>query len=372
MSSNVPELIATVPEGTPPSSASVQISNPLNKVGQSFKGNGYTVTSVKLRLSRSGDDGDGFFAACIYEATGEFGISDLPIGAPLAVSETKAYTDINTNAAWYEFAFPSGFKTVENKTYFIAFPHDGLGVDSANFIVVYYVTNASLFNGGRYVIFNNNFWSAPQSNRNMIFELYGVKPTFTVSYDANGATGGEVPVDSVGYQEGDLVVVLGVGSLVKTNYDFLGWALNPSVAVPDYVENGTFNIGSYDVVLFAVWKIKPVFTVTYHANGATSGMPPIDLDSPYYRDMRAVVLANTGNLVLKHHDFGGWMPDINTPKVVRQPGYQFNVVENTSFYAKWVEHEKFTVTYDSNGATGGEVPVDLNSYYPKFPSFYLP
>ena len=42
-------------------------------------------------------------------------------------------------------------------------------------------------------------------------------PTYTVTYDGNGHTGGSVPTDSTVYKENDTVTVLDKGDLVSCN-----------------------------------------------------------------------------------------------------------------------------------------------------------
>ena len=47
-------------------------------------------------------------------------------------------------------------------------------------------------------------------------------PTYNVTYNGNGSTGGSVPVDSTDYEEGQPVTVPAhTGSLVKTGYSFV-------------------------------------------------------------------------------------------------------------------------------------------------------
>ena len=48
-------------------------------------------------------------------------------------------------------------------------------------------------------------------------------PTYTITYDGNGHTGGTVPVDpSSPYEYGATVTVLDKGDLVRTGYTFAG------------------------------------------------------------------------------------------------------------------------------------------------------
>ncbi len=54
-------------------------------------------------------------------------------------------------------------------------------------------------------------------------------PVFSVTYDGNGSTDGNVPIDlNNPYNEGDIVTVLGnVGNLTRPGYVFIGWTMNP-------------------------------------------------------------------------------------------------------------------------------------------------
>jgi hypothetical protein len=47
---------------------------------------------------------------------------------------------------------------------------------------------------------------------------------YTVTYNANGATGGAVPIDSNTYTMGSYMPISGnTNSLVRTGYSFIGW-----------------------------------------------------------------------------------------------------------------------------------------------------
>ena len=81
--------------------------------------------------------------------------------------------------------------------------------------------------------------------------------TYTVTYDANGATSGSVPTDANKYESGASVTVLGnTGNLAKTNSEFLGWSKTATATAAEYVAGSTFAIGDADVTLYAVWKTK--------------------------------------------------------------------------------------------------------------------
>ncbi len=78
-------------------------------------------------------------------------------------------------------------------------------------------------------------------------------PTYTVTYDGNGHTGGSVPTDSTVYKENDTVTVLDKGDLVKTGYTFAGWNTAADGSGTDQAEGSTFTMGAANVTLYAKW-----------------------------------------------------------------------------------------------------------------------
>jgi uncharacterized repeat protein (TIGR02543 family) len=75
------------------------------------------------------------------------------------------------------------------------------------------------------------------------------------------------------------------------------------------------------------------------------------------------VLDNTGDLEKNGHTFAGW----NTRADGSGTGYAanaiFTITDDTTLYAQWTAATAYTVTYNSNGSTGGTVPSDTNSPY---------
>lgn len=84
---------------------------------------------------------------------------------------------------------------------------------------------------------------------------------YSVIYDGNSNTGGDVPVDSQDYSESASVTVLGnTGLLVKTNYHFTGWNTAADGGGTSYTPGSNFVVGSSDVILYAQWASN---TTTY-------------------------------------------------------------------------------------------------------------
>jgi uncharacterized repeat protein (TIGR02543 family) len=78
---------------------------------------------------------------------------------------------------------------------------------------------------------------------------------FYVTYDANGASGGSVPVDPTTYMQSYRVVVLGnSGNLANPGYAFAGWNTQADGNGIAYTQGQTFFIANSSLVLYATWS----------------------------------------------------------------------------------------------------------------------
>jgi uncharacterized protein (TIGR02145 family)/uncharacterized repeat protein (TIGR02543 family) len=92
---------------------------------------------------------------------------------------------------------------------------------------------------------------------------------YTVTYNGNGNTGGNVPVDGTSYLNGATVTVLGnTGSLTKTHYTFSKWNTSSDGSGTPYTSGMTFAMGTANVTLYAQWIIDS-FTVSFNSQGGT-------------------------------------------------------------------------------------------------------
>ncbi|MGD0277485.1 MAG: InlB B-repeat-containing protein, partial [Syntrophales bacterium] len=191
-------------------------------------------------------------------------------------------------------------------------------------------------------------------------------PTYTVTYNGNGNTGGTVPIDTTNYEQGQTVTVQGnTGNLVKTGYSFTGWTTLANASGTNYTPGQTFRMGTANVVLYATWTANPTYTVTYNGNGSTGGSPPTD-SLHYEQNQIVTVLGNPGNLVKINFTFAGWNTALDSSSGTNYAqGQQFKMgSSNVILYAKWTANSipTYTVTYNGNGNTGGIVPIDTNNY----------
>jgi uncharacterized repeat protein (TIGR02543 family) len=83
-------------------------------------------------------------------------------------------------------------------------------------------------------------------------------PTYTVIYNGNGNTGGNIPTDTVNYEQGQAITVLGnTGNLVKSGYSFADWNTLSTGNGMTYVQGNSFTMGMANVTLFAKWTANP-------------------------------------------------------------------------------------------------------------------
>lgn len=105
-------------------------------------------------------------------------------------------------------------------------------------------------------------------------------------------------------------------------------------------------LASFPATIFAEGDL----TVTYDANGATSGTVPVD-SSKYTDGDQVTVLGNTGNLQKDGYVFNGWNTQDDGKGIHRQPGGDpFEIHANETLYAEWAQKHDVTVNVTPSGA----------------------
>ena len=171
--------------------------------------------------------------------------------------------------------------------------------------------------------------------------------TYTVSYDANGGTGGPAPV-SVAYGS---YCGIAAGTPTRTGYNFLGWATS-STATTAMASSSVFQVTS-NMTLYAVWQIK-TYTVNFNGNGGTL--------TAYGTTTKAVSVTHGQALTLSTasrtgYTFQGWSTS-STATTASYGSGQLSITSNMTLYAVW-KVNTYTVSYNANGGTGGPAPVSV-------------
>ncbi|WP_341301327.1 InlB B-repeat-containing protein [Lysinibacillus sp. FSL H8-0500] len=172
---------------------------------------------------------------------------------------------------------------------------------------------------------------------------------YQVDYDVNGATGG-ILVDKMTYKQGDTVTVQNnSGILERTGHTFVGWNTQADGTGDDYAENASFTMGTQNQTFYAQWTPNR-YAVTFESNG---GSDVAEQQVLYNEKAIAPPVPSR-----QGHTFAGWYTDGNDK-------WDFvidAVTKDITLYAQWTENPTYKVTYDSNGATDGDIPEDTQRY----------
>ena len=166
--------------------------------------------------------------------------------------------------------------------------------------------------------------------------------SYSVTYDANGATSGSVPTDDEDYESGATVTVKSnTGSLAKTGYTFDGWNTNADGTGTNYTAGtGTFTI-SANTTLYAKWNINS-YTLTWNVNGGNALTGTYTSGNVNY----GAAITKPTNPTRTGHTFAGWSPEV----AATMPA------ANTTYTAQWTA-KTTNVTLNANGGTGGTESV---------------
>ena len=177
--------------------------------------------------------------------------------------------------------------------------------------------------------------------------------TYTINYDANGATSGTVPTNQTKTYNVDQIVFGNIGNLTRAGYNFSSWNTKADGSGDNYTGGLLLSING-DTTLYAKW-VADSYSITYHANGSTSGAVPATQTKTH--DIDLVVAANTGNLAQTGYTFSGWNTKDDGSGTDYTAGSSFSTNSATTLYAKWIP-KVYVVSYNANGATSGTIPDD--------------
>jgi len=164
--------------------------------------------------------------------------------------------------------------------------------------------------------------------------------TYTVTYNLNEGTG-TTPAPQTATVGNSIRLPAGAG-LTRSGFVFAGWAISPNGTPPIPSE---YYRPSANVTLYAVWG----YTVTYNTSNATGTVP----DTEIYSGI-PLRLPNGSGLAKPGYAFMGWASSAGGTSPLTDP---YTPTANVTLYAIWQSATSRTVTYNTNGATSGEVPA---------------
>jgi uncharacterized repeat protein (TIGR02543 family) len=179
----------------------------------------------------------------------------------------------------------------------------------------------------------------------------GDNNTYTVTYDANGADSGSAPSDQTKSEGTDLTLADNSGNLARDGYTFAGWNTAADGSGISYPKGATYTADA-DLTLYADWEVA-TYTVTYNANGATSGTTPANQTKTIGTDL--TLANNTGVLERSGFSFVGWNTKTDGSGGSYAEGATYSGNADLTLYAEWsyVDYE-----IGDKGPAGGKIFYD--------------
>ena len=106
-------------------------------------------------------------------------------------------------------------------------------------------TGVGYSGGNTFAVFENT----------VLYAVWTVDPTFSVTYDGNGNTDGAVPIDENNYlQDAAAAVMADANNLSQNGYPFAEWNTKADGTGTAYASGSTLKIGDENITLYARWK----------------------------------------------------------------------------------------------------------------------
>jgi uncharacterized repeat protein (TIGR02543 family) len=162
----------------------------------------------------------------------------------------------------------------------------------------------------------------------------------TLSFDNNGATGGNVPNSRLGF--GSVTVPGNPGQLVNYGYSFGGWNIGGTT----YLAGSSYSLVNGDVTAYAIWT-PIVYTLNYGSNNAEGGSAPSGESG-----FGSKTLPGAGTMTRYGYNFAGWQIGGTT----YAPGSTYSLTSgNVTATPVW-QKIVYTINYSAPEATSGSAP----------------
>jgi uncharacterized repeat protein (TIGR02543 family) len=166
--------------------------------------------------------------------------------------------------------------------------------------------------------------------------------TYSVTYSLGSGVSGTTPTSQTNKRVGSTITLPVTGDIAKTGYAHIGWSNGSFFGI-----GASYTVTSQNVVFVPVFARNSI-TISYNANGATSGSVPAN--QSYDLGSGAIALrGNTGNLAKTGYLFIGWQ---ETPTAaVGVSATNYTPTTGITLFARW-EANGYLVLYDQ--ATAGK------------------
>ena len=167
----------------------------------------------------------------------------------------------------------------------------------------------------------------------------------TITFNGNGATSGEMPVQIVGRGIGTR---LNANTFEKTDYRFAGWNTEPDGSGTAYADGQNISI-TENTTLYAQWVLHNAY-VTFNSTGGLGTME------------RQKIVVNTSaplnpNSFTRIADeaFTGWNTKADGSGTAYTDGQEISIAENITLYAQWSAIPTENLTSGTTSWTDGTV-----------------
>ena len=174
--------------------------------------------------------------------------------------------------------------------------------------------------------------SAVTVNKDMVFYAQwfdSSTPQYTVSFNANGASGGMPPASQTVYN-GISITVPGQGMLSYSGKIFAGWNTHANGAGTNYTQGAAFKVTA-NVTLYAKWQSPIQYTVSFNRNGASGANPSSVTVDPG----TIISLPGEEGMTYSGRLFKGWNTQSSGSGTNYEGGSSYTINSNAVLYAHW-------------------------------------
>ena len=169
---------------------------------------------------------------------------------------------------------------------------------------------------------------------------------YTVTFFGNGADAGATPSQTAGSSQ-----ALTLNGFTRTGYSFLGWDTNYASGSASYLDGQAYAFTG-DLSLYAIWVTQASRTITFDPNLGSGTMASQAATS------NTVLNANT--FTRSGYTFRNWNTQADGLGASYLNNYTYSFAASKTLYAIWSQN--YTISYDSNTANAGSVPISQGYY----------
>ena len=149
---------------------------------------------------------------------------------------------------------------------------------------------------------------------------------YLISFDANGAVRGSIPLPSVRDFGSTVIIKSTISAMRKNGYFFNGWNTSPDGTGVTYKVGETFQLGAGDLKLYALWQPK-TYNIAFYSSGSRPQLGGVFVSGGSISD--------PGNPSPRPgYIFKGWSINGVNQSLVTFP-YKPNLFRPISFFAVW-------------------------------------